>query len=44
MSDSSDDGGMFGESSEEQDKEEKERLEANLPPPDYVQSEEFKKF
>ena len=36
MSDSSDDA-MFGESSaEEVDKEEKERLDANRPPPDYV--------
>ena len=44
MDDSSSDGGMFGESSEEVDKEDKERLEANLPPPEYVKGEEFIKF
>jgi hypothetical protein len=46
MSESSSDGcGMFGDSSEgEVDKEEKERQEANSPPPDYVNGEEFQKF
>ena len=44
MDDSSSDGGMFGESSEEVDKEEKERHEANLAPPEYVKGEEFLEF
>ena len=42
MSDSDD--GMFGESSEDNNKEQQERMDANSPPPEYVHGDEFKQF
>ena len=45
MTDSSDNGGLFENSDDEDvDKEQRDRDKANDPPPDYINSEHFKTF